>query len=194
MFPLKTLWTIPILWAVFSCNSQNSEITSMDFLKAGDSLSQKTFDTLSRSLQKAIGEGSFENAIMACKEMAPGLTGTYDNRSTTIGRTGMRVRNAANEPDALEKPQLEYFQKLFEEGQPLKPKLVADEKGMVHYFKPILLQPLCLNCHGNEVVDISPAVLAMLKKEYPEDKATGFAAGDLRGMWHITFNPFETKK
>lgn len=166
----------------------------MDFLKAGDSLSQKTFDTLSRSLQKAIGEGSFENAIMACKEMAPGLTGTYDNLSTTIGRTGMRVRNAANEPDALEKPQLEYFQKLFEEGQPLKPKLVADEKGMVHYFKPILLQPLCLNCHGNEVVDISPAVLAMLKKEYPEDKATGFAAGDLRGMWHIAFNPFETKK
>jgi hypothetical protein len=72
--------------------------------------------------------------------------------------------------------------------------LVADEKGMVHYFKPILLQPLCLNCHGNEELDISPAVLAMLKKEYPEDKATGFAAGDLRGMWHITFNPFETKK
>ena len=166
----------------------------MDFLKAGDSLSQKTFDTLSRTLQLAIGERSFEKAIKVCKEMAPGLTGTYNNHSTTIGRTGIRVRNAANAPDALEKPQLEYFQKLFEEGKPLKPKLVADEKGMVHYFKPILLQPLCLNCHGNEELDISPAVLAMLKKEYPEDKATGFAAGDLRGMWHITFNPFETKK
>jgi hypothetical protein len=28
---------------------------------------------------------------------------------------------------------------------------------------------------------------AIIAAKYPEDKATGYQAGDLRGLWHITF-------
>jgi len=194
MLRLKIIGIALLFGAILSCSNPDPELNSMDFLKAGDSLSVKTFDTLSRTLQKAIAVGSFDEAILVCKEMAPGLTGTYNTSTTTISRTAHLVRNKANAPDKLEMPQLDFFQKMIEEGQPLKSKLVVDEMGTVHYFKPILIQPLCLNCHGSEQQDIMPALLAKIKKEYPADEATGYATGDLRGLWHITFNPFKPKK
>lgn len=194
MLRLKTIGIALYFGLILSCSNLDPELNSMDFLKAGDSLSVKTFDTLSRTLQKAITAGSFDEAILVCKEMAPGLTGTYNTNTTTISRTSLLVRNKANAPDKLEIPQLDFFNKMIEERQPLKSKLVVDEMGTVHYFKPILIQPLCLNCHGNEQQDILPALLAKIKKEYPADEATGYETGDLRGLWHITFNPFKTKK
>ncbi len=194
MWRLIFIGFLPLTWAFSSCSNPTPEISSMDFLQAGDSLSKKTFDTLSRTLQKNIAAGSFEKAILVCKEMAPGLTGVYNNHNTTVSRTSNRVRNEANVPDALEASQLDFFQNRLITGEPLNHKLVVDEKGTVHYFKPILVQPICLNCHGNENLDISAPVLTLLKKEYPADKATGYVAGDLRGLWHITFNPFNQEK
>jgi hypothetical protein len=193
MFHVKIFGLVLFFGAAVSCSNPDPEISSMDFIRAGDSISLKTFDTLSRTLQKAVATGGFEEAINACKQMAPGLTGTYNNTTTTIERTAIRVRNEANAPNSLEKSQLEFFHNLVTANEPVKPKLVVDEKGTVHYFKPILIQPLCLNCHGSEDQDISAALLARLKQEYPNDEATGYAMGDLRGLWHITFNPFPSK-
>lgn len=194
MTRLLYLWAIPIFCALFSCNSpDNAPVTSLDFIKAGDSLSARTFDTLTKTMNAALKAGNYEKAILVCKQMAPGLTGTYNNHAAKIRRTSNKYRNKANAPDYLEKPQLDFFQKLSENGMPMKSKLVVDEKGTVHYFKPIILQPICLNCHGKQGEDIAANTLAILKAQYPEDSASGYKAGELRGLWHITFNPF-TKK
>jgi hypothetical protein len=42
---------------------------------------------------------------------------------------------------------------------------------------------LCLQCHGE---NISPEVQAELARLYPEDKATGYSAGDIRGAFVVT--------
>jgi hypothetical protein len=49
------------------------------------------------------------------------------------------------------------------------------------FFKGIAVEPQCLGCHGTAV----PApVEAAIRRHYPNDTATGFAAGDLRGgLW-----------
>ncbi len=48
--------------------------------------------------------------------------------------------------------------------------------------------PACLKCHGLPGKDIDANTLALLQKKYPEDKATGYKLGDLRGAWKISFS------
>lgn len=50
----------------------------------------------------------------------------------------------------------------------------------VRYFRRITVEPACLACHGKR--DARPD---FVKKNYPNDKAFGFAAGDLRGLYSI---------
>ena len=52
------------------------------------------------------------------------------------------------------------------------------------YVEPIVAQPLCLTCHGKA---ISEATRAALAERYPDDKATGFEKGDLRGLFWVEF-------
>jgi hypothetical protein len=39
---------------------------------------------------------------------------------------------------------------------------------------------MCLTCHG-EKAKIPPAAQATIAREYPDDRATGFSVGDVRG-------------
>jgi hypothetical protein len=47
---------------------------------------------------------------------------------------------------------------------------------------PIPTQPLCLTCHGDPAT-FSPELKEALAVHYPNDQATGFKAGDLRGVF-----------
>ena len=48
-------------------------------------------------------------------------------------------------------------------------------------MRGIATEPGCLACHGAQV---APAVRAAIAADYPDDAATGFAVGDLRGgLW-----------
>ncbi|MBV5321708.1 MAG: DUF3365 domain-containing protein, partial [Sulfuricurvum sp.] len=49
----------------------------------------------------------------------------------------------------------------------------------IMFYKPIVINnEACLKCHGNVEGDLAKAITAA----YPEDKATGYKMGDLRGM------------
>ena len=65
-----------------------------------------------------------------------------------------------------------------------EPVSVKLPEGRAGYVEPILTQPLCLTCHG-DVQD--PALLERIKADYPEDRATGFEAGELRGVFWIEY-------
>jgi len=56
----------------------------------------------------------------------------------------------------------------------------------MRYYRPISLVATCLACHG-KLEQISPSVLAAIRKIYPEDQAVGFQEGDLRGTVVVTF-------
>lgn len=65
---------------------------------------------------------------------------------------------------------------------------ITNVDGSTSFIAPIVLgNPLCLQCHGTPGEDIDPETLASIQKFYPNDKATGFKLGDLRGLWRITF-------
>ena len=51
-------------------------------------------------------------------------------------------------------------------------------------MKAIPTGGLCLQCHG-EVLD--PAVAGKIAELYPDDQATGFIDGDLRGVFWVEY-------
>ena len=51
------------------------------------------------------------------------------------------------------------------------------------FMKAIPTGALCLACHGKV---LAPEVAAQIESLYPEDKATGFSEGDLRGAFVVT--------
>jgi len=60
---------------------------------------------------------------------------------------------------------------------------IRGEAGPARFLAPIGVEPICLNCHG-PAASIPPDVRAALSELYPDDRAIGYAVGDLRGaLW-----------
>lgn len=58
-----------------------------------------------------------------------------------------------------------------------------DGKKVFRYIKAIPTGEICLNCHGGDTV--KPEIEALLAEFYPNDKARGYSAGDIRGAFTI---------
>lgn len=170
----------------------NDSIPDSVYAQKGNRIVALSFDTLRNSLLHAIGSSSMEEAISFCNERAYPITATYAD-SVVIRRTSLLVRNPNNKPDSLE------FITLGKMMEQMKFVKIPDAKvirhantGEIHFFKPIMLQSMCLNCHGTPGKQIQNATLARIQQIYPDDKAVNFKEGDLRGVWHIIFNAQKT--
>jgi len=145
--------------------------------------------TLKGKMQQAMKAGGPLNAIGVCNADAPGIAADMSNKKGwEVGRTSLKVRSASNAPDAWETKVLNDFEKRKAEGanpKKLEHYEVVSENGkkMFRYMKAIPTGKVCTNCHGQ---NIDPAVNAKLKELYPDDKATGFKVGDIRGAFAIT--------
>jgi hypothetical protein len=157
------------------------------YAKAGNQLVAKTFDTLRSSLLKAVHTKGFPDAISFCNENAYPITDIYAD-SVTIRRTSLRYRNQKNQPDSLELSVLNLMEEEMKSTKKTDARLIRNSANEeIHYFKPIMMQALCLNCHGTSDKQIQPATLTRIQKLYPTDQAVNFREGDLRGVWHIIF-------
>ena len=133
-----------------------------------------------RGMKAALMSGLQEgptNAIAACRVEAPKLAAEASTGGVRVGRTSTKLRNPANAPKPWMVPVLERYA---EGAKEREPSVVFIDDDTVGYVEPIYAQPLCLTCHGQT---IAPEVSAELEKLYPEDQATGYAAGDLRGVF-----------
>ncbi|MFT3844169.1 MAG: DUF3365 domain-containing protein [Lacibacter sp.] len=157
------------------------------FLHAADSVTAKTFDTLRNTLMRTVKEKGFAGAVEFCNKEANNLTAVYSSDSVLVKRTSGKVRNTDNAAGDMEMKVLAAFQQLKNEKKELKMMIEKDSSGSTHVFKPILVQSMCLNCHGNINSEIKPETLKAVKQHYPSDSATGYQEGDLRGMWHVVF-------
>lgn len=135
---------------------------------------------LQAALQAGMASGGPVGAIDVCRIQVPALAMAATRPGVRIGRTSHRVRNPENAPAPWLEPLLERYLA----GTAAGPQLVelgADYHG---YVEPIMTQPLCLDCHGS---NLAPEVSAQLATLYPDDRATGFAAGEFRGLFWVAF-------
>jgi hypothetical protein len=122
-------------------------------------------------------------AVRVCSEVAQERTEEHGGEGVYVRRVSDRLRNPLNEPDPAERRELERMRQLDAQGELTGEIVRVVERGgdrSLHLMRPIRIQPGCLACHG-EPAAIPPDVRQILADRYPDDRATGYATGDLRG-------------
>lgn len=137
-------------------------------------------------LQAAMKSGGPVQAIEVCHTRAAVIAeGISRETGMRVGRTSLKYRNPKNAPDAWETKVLQDFEKRKAAGEsPAKLEyhevVQMEGKPVFRYMKalPVPEGAPCLACHGQK---LDPAVAARIKELYPQDQATGYKTGDLRG-------------
>ncbi len=135
---------------------------------------------LQQALRAGLAEGPIE-AIDACHVKAPEIADARSRKGVRVGRTSDRLRNPANAAPDWVRPLLAAYSS---EPSLRTPRAVALDDTRVGYVEPIVLQPVCITCHGET---LAPVIESRLRELYPEDRAVGYTVGDLRGVFWIEF-------
>lgn len=137
--------------------------------------------SLKARVMEEMGKGGPTAAITVCTDEAPAAAARIQAETgVTVGRSSLRLRNPANAaPPWVQAWLAAQGERAAEGATPMS--RVVDGKAQV--LKPIAVEAPCLACHG-PADGLAPEVKALLAEKYPADRATGYAAGDLRGaLW-----------
>lgn len=138
---------------------------------------------LKETLMEAMKQGPAA-AVSACADQAQGATAlALAGKRARAGRSSTRLRNPSNRPPRWVVPWLErYGDGALGDASPAV-YITEGEAGSVtaQVIRPLAVQPLCLSCHGGPS-DVPVEIAAVLAERYPDDRAVGYAAGELRGV------------
>lgn len=127
-------------------------------------------------------------ALEVCNVQAGPIADKNSSLSTwNIARTSLKVRNESNTADEWEVSVLQQFEKRKTAGEELKSMEYSEiissaDKTVYRYMKPIPTAGLCITCHGAALTD---EISEKVKLLYPNDQATGFNLGDIRGAFTL---------
>jgi len=161
-----------------------------EWVEKSRELSTQLGKELKGELGAAIEKGGPVAAIDVCRTRAPAIAARLSAESgARVGRTALRVRNAGNAPDDLERAVLEQFAGDLAAGGvegPLEAAFEIKREGGIerHYMRAIPTEALCLTCHGET---LAPDLAAAIARDYPGDQATGFKPGELRGAFRVVW-------
>lgn len=103
-----------------------------------------------------------------------------------IKQTSLKIRNPKNAPIKWEREALERFELPdYPKGVAIATLTTADGEEVYRYIKPIYITKACMKCHGEKEA-IREDIRKYLEAHYPDDVATGYKEGDLRGGISIT--------
>ena len=144
----------------------------------GDSLTATADTLLRRTLARELAAGGVARAAAFCRpetyRLVDSLAGVFN---TTARRVSERPRNPLHQAPLLA-----------EEMSPDTTRTVKRLSQEVFFYqRPIVLNnALCLRCHGEVGKDISVADYAVIKKQFPQDQATGYRLGQPMGAWQLS--------
>lgn len=135
---------------------------------------------MKQALQAGLSQGPIA-AIDVCSNRAPEIAAALSKDGVRLGRTSHRLRNPGNTaPDWAREILDEYLG----DASARSPVAVRLPGGRIGHAEPIVAQPLCLVCHGES---LAPDLADAIASAYPEDRATGFKDGDLRGIFWVEY-------
>lgn len=153
-------------------------------LTASRALTQSFGARLQTALQTAMASGGPVAAMRVCKDKAPLIAAQLSRESgAKVSRTSTRFRNPANAPEPWQVAVLEAFAKAKDENTTPLEHLERHTHG-TRYMQAITIQPVCLACHGE---NLAAEVRTVLDEYYPHDRARGYALGELRGAFSISW-------
>jgi hypothetical protein len=125
-----------------------------------------------------VGQKTFSRV---CKPVGKRAKKIAKEKGWEFRQLAIKYRNPKNKADFQARKAMEKFE--VESGmQGFWTVDARAGKDDFRYFKRITVEPACLNCHGEK--DKRPD---FIKNKYPDDRAFGFAIGDLRGVYSVKF-------
>lgn len=185
------LGTLGLLIGV-SVGQQASEAPLLERARtAADTLFARLLGRLNEEYQ----QGGAERGVRVCTQVAQELTREIaTEQGVQIRRVSLKNRNPRNAPDPWERQVLQRWERDLKAGKQIgEVAQWRTERGqrVYRYMRPITIaMPLCLECHGDPKT-INPEVRRLIRQNYPNDKATGYKLGDLRGAFSVTIKPTE---
>ena len=170
---------LPCLCLLVTLSAGAAETPDNDATARGAALLLPFKQQLKAALQSGMAEGPAA-AIGVCRDEAPAIAAGLSTDGVAMGRTSHRLRNPENRPPAWTTTLLDRYVA----GEASGAATVVLPDGVTGYIEPITVQPVCLACHGST---LAPGVADSLAELYPDDAATGFAAGDFRGLFWVTY-------
>lgn len=169
-----------------------SSLATADDIEARVAASNTAIQSFGSALQtellQAMQRGGPLEAIDVCHQRAPSIAAEIARETGwSVGRTSLKHRNPANAPDQWERTVLEGFDAALAEGRPPAQlqhhEVVEGPDGKeFRFMRAIPTAGLCLTCHGT---DLSGEVTHALERLYPDDQATGYTEGQIRGAFTI---------
>lgn len=144
-------------------------------------LAQEFVGLLKPQLKRAMAAGGPTNAIAVCADVAPGIADSLSAQSGWIvGRVSLKSRNASRAvPDPWERDVLQDFDRRQAAGEEAAGISFGEVVGgQYRYMQAQAVEPVCLICHGKDLAD---DVSQILQQYYPDDWATGYSLGQVRG-------------
>lgn len=142
--------------------------------ETADEADQQLRQTLMGRVMEVAQEDGFAEAVDVCHDEAIPLTEEVAQEfDVRIGRVSDQLRNPDNT------------------GEEWVWSMIEAADGEPHYeanddfraVKPIEIAEPCTNCHG-DTGQLAEGVAEQLEAHYPQDEATGYDVGDLRGwVW-----------
>lgn len=165
-------------------------------LMAQDTLTEKQIEarqvakqflgTLKPELGKAMKTGGPVHAVGKCHEISPEIAQQLSaSTGWKVNRVSLKPRATTAKPDSWETQTLKWFDEQAAAGKDVtkleKFEIVKlDGQDTYRYMKAIPTGDVCLTCHGTAVpASVKEKVLAL----YPNDKATGYHKGEIRGAF-----------
>lgn len=136
---------------------------------------------LKSKLMGAIQEGGPSNAVNVCSTIAPAIAQDMSTKhGLAIGRTSSKLRNTNNTAPSWLNTTIE--------SQASTAMTFTGSNGSLAVGYPITIAPPCMLCHGDPE-SLNADVLSNINNHYPDDQATGYQLGDLRGWFWVEVGP-----
>lgn len=141
---------------------------------------------LKPKLLQALNTGGAVEAIAVCSEQAPAIAQQLSDESGwLLKRVSLKARNRSiATPDDWERQVLENFDTRRSQGEAAGSLVYAETvENEFRFMKAQPAEGLCLLCHGTV---INEDVESALGAYYPDDHATGYSLGDIRGAFSLS--------
>ncbi|CAA0121314.1 Uncharacterised protein [Halioglobus japonicus] len=160
--------------------------TTNEHQKQAAALADRFVGMLKPQLKQAMADGGPTNAIAVCADIAPEIADALSAESGwSVKRVSLKSRNASRAvPDTWEHDVLLDFDRRQAAGEAPADLYVGEViKGQYRYMQAQVVEPLCLVCHGETLAD---DVQDTLQEYYPDDWATGYSLGEVRGAISVS--------
>lgn len=169
----------------FQVNAKGG-VTEKELTQEASLIVQQFAGVLKPKLKAAIQSGGLVNAVEVCSIEAPKIAKNLSEETGwDIKRVSLKARNKGSAtPDGFETKVLQQFNKRQKSGEsPSTLKYSSMTDSQFRFMRAQGTEGLCLGCHGSS---ITAEVKRVLDAHYPDDMATGYSLGEIRGAFSLT--------